>query len=333
VPDGAGIVRFLRVEDVGSPKVAVNATFHLEIPSSQLADPAHVVLLHAHDGAWDAVDRFTLVKQGDSWKGTATSPCCSWFAVATDSLNPTIALDAPSGNVTGVVTITARAADNIGVTSVELFLDGVSVGVDALAPYSFPMDTARYSDGSHNWSAVASDRSGHTAAAWRAATFTNQAEHVQPVPTPAGKEQSTNAGQPKSALGASGIVLFVVFGLLLAVGTGVLLVRNRRLRAASAAVVTPIPEAAPGSAVEAVAETPVPEPTHWIIDAQPEPSAAPVGETAPAVEAGRSPKSLKRAPKKLVKRAPAKSTKKAAPRRSATAKKPSKGASKARRSK
>lgn len=77
---------------------------------------------------------------------------------------PTVSITSPAngaGFITGaVVAIAANAADADGtVTQVEFFVDGVSVGVDATAPY-----TANYTSvaGTHNLTAVATDNSGAT---------------------------------------------------------------------------------------------------------------------------------------------------------------------------
>lgn len=77
---------------------------------------------------------------------------------------PTVSITAPAngaGFITGsIVNITANAADADGsVTQVQFFVDGVSVGIDAIAPYA-----ANYTSvaGSHSLTAVATDNNGAT---------------------------------------------------------------------------------------------------------------------------------------------------------------------------
>lgn len=64
--------------------------------------------------------------------------------------------------VSGIINITADAADNIGVTMVDFLVDGVVVGRDSFAPYNFNFDTSFYPQGSvHTVSVYAYDQMGN----------------------------------------------------------------------------------------------------------------------------------------------------------------------------
>jgi carbon monoxide dehydrogenase subunit G len=82
-----------------------------------------------------------------------------------DTTPPTVSISAPANGATvsGTVTISASASDNVGVTRVEFFVDGVLVGSDATAPYSVAWDTTQYADGSHTLTARAFDAAGNQA--------------------------------------------------------------------------------------------------------------------------------------------------------------------------
>lgn len=83
-----------------------------------------------------------------------------------DQTAPTISLTAPaSGNVSGTVTVSATASDNVGVVGVQFLLNGSSLGgEDLLAPYSVTWDTSGLAAGAtYTLSAVARDASGLTA--------------------------------------------------------------------------------------------------------------------------------------------------------------------------
>jgi len=77
---------------------------------------------------------------------------------------PTTTITNPSNGVVvfGTVNVTANASDDNGVTQVEFFVDGVSIGVDTTAPYSASWDTTAYGDGVHTISATATDTIGQT---------------------------------------------------------------------------------------------------------------------------------------------------------------------------
>jgi subtilisin family serine protease len=79
---------------------------------------------------------------------------------------PGVSVTSPSdgATVSGSVTVTASASDDNGVTQVEFFVDGGSIGVDTDGSngWSASWDTTAYSNGGHTVSAVATDTIGQT---------------------------------------------------------------------------------------------------------------------------------------------------------------------------
>jgi hypothetical protein len=77
-----------------------------------------------------------------------------------DTTLPSVTITIPSNGstVSRVVTITAQATDNVGVTKVEFYVDGVKIGESTSSPYTMTWDTYPYSDGTlHNLIAQAYD--------------------------------------------------------------------------------------------------------------------------------------------------------------------------------
>jgi hypothetical protein len=82
-----------------------------------------------------------------------------------DTAPPTVSITAPANGATvkGTVTLTANAADNVGVAGVQFFGDGMALGAeDTAAPYSISIDTTTSSNGPHTLTAVARDAAGNT---------------------------------------------------------------------------------------------------------------------------------------------------------------------------
>ncbi len=79
--------------------------------------------------------------------------------VVTDATPPTVSLTAPldSSTVSGPVTVTANASDNVAVTKVEFYLDGVLAATDTSSPHSFAWNTLTATNGLHTLSAKAYD--------------------------------------------------------------------------------------------------------------------------------------------------------------------------------
>jgi hypothetical protein len=83
-----------------------------------------------------------------------------------DATPPTVGISAPAhgATVSGTITVSASAADNVGVAGVQFQLDGVNAGApDTTAPYSIPWDTTGASDGTHTITAIAADAAGNQA--------------------------------------------------------------------------------------------------------------------------------------------------------------------------
>lgn len=85
-----------------------------------------------------------------------------------DTTAPTVSVTAPANNanVSGTVSVTATASDNVGVLGVQFKLDGVNLGAeDTASPFSVSWNTATIANGTHVLTAVARDAAGNTATA------------------------------------------------------------------------------------------------------------------------------------------------------------------------
>ncbi len=85
-----------------------------------------------------------------------------------DTTPPTVSMSAPASGATlsGTVTVSASASDNVGVASVQFTLDGANLGTPlAASPYQMTWDTTTTGNGIHLVSAVAKDAAGNTATA------------------------------------------------------------------------------------------------------------------------------------------------------------------------
>ena len=84
----------------------------------------------------------------------------------TDTIPPVVSITAPLPNTTvsGTVSLTANATDNVGVKSVQFLLDSANLGAQlSSSPYSLSWDTTTAPNGSHSLAAVAQDAAGNAA--------------------------------------------------------------------------------------------------------------------------------------------------------------------------
>ena len=81
-----------------------------------------------------------------------------------DAQPPTVSITAPAAladGLTGMVTFSANATDNVGVANVELEVDGQPLATRTSAPYSATVDTTQHAPGQHVLRVRATDASGN----------------------------------------------------------------------------------------------------------------------------------------------------------------------------
>lgn len=95
----------------------------------------------------------------------AVTAALSSSASATDVEAPKVAVTSPtaSSTVGGLVTVNVSATDNVGVSKVELRVNGSLLAGDLSAPYSFSWDSTKVANGMASLQATAYDAAGNVA--------------------------------------------------------------------------------------------------------------------------------------------------------------------------
>lgn len=102
----------------------------------------------------------------------------------TDNTPPVVSISSPSNgsSVSGVVTVTAAASDNVGVAGVQFDVDGkAACGMLSAAPYLFALNTDSLSNGPHLVSATAYDAAGNKATAYDTLNVSNTVPAAKPA--------------------------------------------------------------------------------------------------------------------------------------------------------
>jgi len=115
----------------------------------------------------DGVSTFTVSADGLVHQGPnefAASGLPRTFALddvggGGDITAPATSITAPANGATvsGTTTITASATDNVGVTKVELYIDGALQSTDTASPYSWSWNTTAFANGTHTLTTKAYD--------------------------------------------------------------------------------------------------------------------------------------------------------------------------------
>jgi len=94
----------------------------------------------------------------------------------TDVSAPFVVIVSPAANATvsGTITVQVQAADDTGIESITLLVDGVVLGQQYSEPYNFIWATTQVPDGAHTLRAVAVDRVGNQTAVERTVSVDNR---------------------------------------------------------------------------------------------------------------------------------------------------------------
>jgi subtilisin family serine protease len=155
---------------------------------------------------WSAKPTATAAQVQQALTST-TDPCCSGklangrinvykamqailgTSTSADTTAPTASITAPAGGTTvsGQTTVSVNAADNIGVSKVELYKNGALYATATTAPYNFFWDTTTTVNGSYSLTAKAYDAAGNlgtsTAVSVTVSNTATGSDTVAPVAT------------------------------------------------------------------------------------------------------------------------------------------------------
>ncbi len=145
--DDVGVVSIQLVVD-GTPSAAASSSpFSFNWNSSLASNGNHTLTVQASDAAGNVGQALTTVTVSNQ----------------TDTTPPTVSITSPVNGQTlwSNTTVTAAAWDDVGVTQVSLYIDGVLYATDSSAPYTFSFNAKKLSKGAHTLTAKARDAAGN----------------------------------------------------------------------------------------------------------------------------------------------------------------------------
>ncbi|MBS1708380.1 MAG: S8 family serine peptidase [Armatimonadetes bacterium] len=102
-----------------------------------------------------------------------------------DTIPPSVSFSNPTdgASVAGSVSIGLNATDNVGVTSMKLYVDGALAQSWSVVPFSYSWDTTKLANGSHTLLAVAADSAGNTSQVQATVNVNNVVDTTAPSAT------------------------------------------------------------------------------------------------------------------------------------------------------
>ena len=141
-----------KVDSASTGAAVTSAPYAYLLNTKTFSDGNHVITAVATDGAGNST--------------TSAQVAVKVNNTTADTTPPTVSVTAPTNGATvsSTVTVSATAADNVSVASVQFQLDGANTGsVDTASPYTYAWDTTKSSNGAHTLTAIAKDGAGNSA--------------------------------------------------------------------------------------------------------------------------------------------------------------------------
>lgn len=161
--DDVGVARVdVRVDSGAYQPATGTSSWSFAWSTATYADGAHLLTVQATDTSGNA--------------STATVSITVRNAPSIDTTPPSVSIALPTAGsaVNGTVSVSGSSADNTALAKVEVSIDaGAFQPAQGTASWSFMLDTAAYSNGTHSLTARATDAAGNTATASESVTLSN----------------------------------------------------------------------------------------------------------------------------------------------------------------
>ena len=192
--NGASVLGTVNVTANASDNVSV-ASVQFQVDGANLGSP---LVSSPYGFSWDTTKSSNgshslraVAKDGAGNSATSTAVTVTVNNnTPPDTTPPTVSITSPvnGASISGTITISASASDNVGVASVQFQLDGANLGsLDTASPYSTVWNTVSASNGSHTLRAIAKDAAGNSGtSAAVTLTVSNTPSDTTPPSTPTG---------------------------------------------------------------------------------------------------------------------------------------------------
>jgi chitinase len=165
------------------------APYSYSLNSAALADGSYTLVAKAYDAAGNV--------------GQSADVQVSVLNTQADKTAPVVSISAPAASsiLSGTVTVSAKATDNVGIAKVQFYLNGVLASTVSAAPYNFSWNTAQSANASYLIFAVAYDAMGNVgmSAGVPVAVSNDKVAPVVAISTPLAGTQSGKVSVTASA--------------------------------------------------------------------------------------------------------------------------------------
>jgi hypothetical protein len=144
--DNVGVTKVEFYVDGSLAGSTTAAPYSLALDSTLLTNGGHTVTAKAYDAA-------NNIGSSSAFAFTINNP---------DAVAPVVT--AAESGTSGTITLSATTSDNVGVTKVEFYVDGVLKGTSLASPYALALNSTQLSNGTHSLVTKAYDAAGNMGA-------------------------------------------------------------------------------------------------------------------------------------------------------------------------
>jgi hypothetical protein len=199
--DNVGVSKVQLYVDGALKSTDTSAPWSFSLDTSALASGSHWLFVRGYDAAGNYGTNGVITVTPGGTAGDTTAPSTSIGA----PLN--------GASVSGSVPVFVTATDNVGVTKVELSVDGSLLATSASAPYDFTWDASGASVGTHSIVARTYDAAGNTSSSSVAVTVADTTPPTVAITAPAAGATVSGTIQAQASasddVGASKTELYV----------------------------------------------------------------------------------------------------------------------------
>jgi thermitase len=158
--DNVGVTKIELDVDGVAVATATVSPFSFSWNSASKANGSHTLTVKAYDAANNVGSALVIVNVVNA---------------APDTTPPTVSISAPvsGATVSGTVAVRGTATDNVGVTKIELDVDGAAVATATISPFSVSWSSASKANGSHTLTIKAYDAANNVGSASVSVTVSN----------------------------------------------------------------------------------------------------------------------------------------------------------------
>lgn len=152
--DNVGVVKVEFYVDGALKGTDTTSPYSISLDTTSLTNASHSLTVKSYDAANNST---TSAAVSVTVNNPVTPP--------PDTTAPSVSVSSPTAGttITGSATVAATATDNVGVSKVEFYADGVLKNTDTTAPYSYSLDTTTLTNGTHSLTAKAYDAANNSA--------------------------------------------------------------------------------------------------------------------------------------------------------------------------